>query len=441
MRRGIVALVLASSGIVVMIGCQRGNGKIAQPGAPSVNVSHPVEAEVIDYVYYTGRTNAIHAVTIQPRVTGILTAVYFEEGKEVAEGEPLFEIDPKPYRAQLNAAKAQVDLNEASVKYAVATNKRFKELREKQKEAVGDRELELYQAQEDQAKANLDFAKANLGLAELNLQYTTIKSPIAGRISRYFLTPGNLVNQDVTQMTTVMSVDPMYIYFDMDEPTLLRIKRAINEGKLQSTQRESDLSATLGASAVGLLTTPFGRRDLAASAALFRRAGPAATVEIELAGEDGYRHKGVINFMDNQVNAGTGSISVRGIVDNPRPEGGTHLLVPGMFVRVRQPIGQPKVELLVIDRAITSDQGLKYVYVLDEKDKVVRRRVTLGSLQDDGLRVIAQGLKKEDRVLIGGLQQVRENMIVQPGEPVPMPTLTNPVLFKEKTKTKKSGKK
>ena len=174
--------------------------------------------------------------------------------------------------------------------------------------------------------------------------------------SRYYLTPGNLVNQDVTQLTTVMSMDPMYVYFDMDEPTLLRIKRAINEGKLQPARRASDLLPTVGASVFGLLATPLGRRDLAVSAAVYPgRVGPTATVELGLAGEDGYPHKGVINFMDNQVNPGTGSISVRGVVDNPRPEGGTHLLVPGMFVRVRLPIGQPKEELLVIDRAVTSE--------------------------------------------------------------------------------------
>jgi membrane fusion protein, multidrug efflux system len=144
--------------------------------------------------------------------------------------------------------------------------------------------------------------------------------------------------------------------------------------------------------------------------------------------------------MDNQVNPGTGSISVRGIVANPRPVGGTHLLVPGMFVRVRLPIGQPKDELLVIDRAITSDQGLKYVYVMDASKKVDAKRVTIGSLQDNGLRVITQGLKRDDWVLVGGLQQVRPRMAVVPEYLDAMPTLGNPVLPKEKAKTKKTSK-
>jgi multidrug efflux system membrane fusion protein len=423
-----------------LTGCERGNGKIAAAEMPVVPVSSPVEGEVTDYVFYTGRTNAVHSVIIQPRVTGFLVAAPFEEGKEVAEGELLFEIDPSPYKAQLAAATAQVKQSEASLGYAEATNARFKALAEKSPEAVGARELDQYKAQEAQAKANLDFAKANLESATLNLKWTKIYSPIAGRISRYYLTPGNLVNQDVTQMTTVVSMDRMHVYFDMDEPTLLRINRAINEGKLKSAGTGHSMPR-FAASLVGTMGTPLGRRDTSFGAALKQvDVGPTAFVELGLAGEEGYPHKGVINFWDNQVNPGTGSISVRGVVENPRPPGGRHLLVPGMFVRVRLPIGEPKDELLVIDRAVTSDQGLKYVYVLDDKNKVVARRVTLGSLQDDGLRVIAQGLKKEDRVLIGGLQQVRPGMLVQP-ESVTMPTLANPALPKEKTKGKKSAKK
>jgi multidrug efflux system membrane fusion protein len=141
-----------------------------------------------------------------------------------------------------------------------------------------------------------------------------------------------------------------------------------------------------------------------------------------LQGEDGYPHRGTIDFLDNQVNPATGSISVRGVFANPKPTQGTYLMLPGMFVRIQLPMGRPHPALLVIDRAVTSDQGLKYVYVLDDNNKVEQRRVTTGSLQDDGLRVITEGLKPKERVVVGSLQQVRPRMVIQP-DLMPMPSL------------------
>ncbi|MBI2804721.1 MAG: efflux RND transporter periplasmic adaptor subunit [Planctomycetes bacterium] len=397
MPRYVRSLGISALFMTLNAGCERGAPRIAAPETPIVPVSHPAQRAVKDYVYYTGRANAKHAVTIQPRVTGYLMKMPFKEGADVKKDDVLFEIDPRPYAAQLDAAKAAVAQNEANVRYAKATNLRFKELDKKQKGAVSERELDQYQAQEDQAIANLNLAKANLASAKLNLDWTVIKAPIDGHISRYFLTVGNLVNQDTTQLTTLVSMDPMYVYFDMDEPTLLRIKRAINEGRIKRAKEGSEVP-----------------------------------IQISLPGEDGYPNAGTINFVDNQINPGTGSISVRGVLSNPKPKNGTHLIVPGMFVRVRLPIGQPKDELLVIDRAITSNQGLKYVYVLDKDKKVEERRVTLGSLQDDGMRVVTQGLKKDDWVLIGGLQQVRPRMTVQPDYLQNMPSLSEPALPKAK---------
>ncbi len=205
----------------------------------------------------------------------------------------------------------------------------------------------------------------------LQHDFTRVTSPIDGQISRYYLTLGNLVNQDPTLLTTVVSVDPMYAYFEMDEPTLLRTRKAINEGKIKLPADHS-LPVLMG-----------------------------------LQGEEGFPHKGVINFVNNQFNPTTGSILVRGVFPNPRPERGERLLSPGMFVRIRLPIGLPHPALLVVDRSIGSDQGMKFVYVLDADNKVQYRRVTTGALQDDGLRVIEQGLEPDDWVVVGGLQQVR----------------------------------
>ncbi len=186
-------------------------------------------------------------------------------------------------------------------------------------------------------------------------------------------------------MTTVVSVDPMYAYFDMDEPTLLQIRMAIGDGRIKSIEKNT-----------------------------FR-------VHMGLQGEEGHPHVGTVNFVNNQVNPSTGSIAVRGLFPNPVLKENVRLLSPGMFVRIHLPIGQPHPALLVIDRAIASDQGLKYVYVIDAQNKVQYRRVTTGQLQPDGLRVITEGLEAGDWVAVGALQQIRPNMQVQT-EKIAMPS-------------------
>jgi len=332
-----------------------------------VTVAHPVPRKVTDFVDYTGRTNAQFVETIQPRVTGYLVKTHFKEGSEVKKGDVLFDVDPRPYDAQYKAVQAQVKQNEAAVRYAKATNQRFKELAKKSPGAVSERELDQYQALEDQAEANLEVVRANLISAQLNLEWTQVKSPIDGLISRYLLTEGNLVNQDSTQLTTVVSMDPMYVYFDMDEPTMQELNR-------------KEMKVYMG-----------------------------------LQGDEGFPHEGIVNFYDNQVNPGTDSLAVRGVFKNPKSKTKAgHLFVAGMFVRVHLPKSEPYDASLVIDRAITSNQGLKYVYVVDGNNKVKQRQVSLGPLQPDGLRVVNQGLAKDDWVVIAGLQQVRPDMEVQP---------------------------
>jgi multidrug efflux system membrane fusion protein len=405
--------------LAVLAGCRPGSAKVAPAEPPILPVAQPIAANVTDYVDYTGRTNAKDSVTIQPRVTGYLVAMPFKEGDDVNADDVLFEVDPRPYKAQLDAAKAQVKQNLAGLDYAKATNERFKMLEKKDPGAVSPRELDQYKAQEEQAKASLDLVKANLEAAELNLKWTKVTSPIAGHISRYYLTIGNLVNQDVTQLTTVVSMEEMYVYFDMDEPTLLQIKRAINEGKVARPRASKETVPEFAASTFGLLALPLGRGPFLLSSALYPgRTGADVEVLMELQGESNFPHRGTLNFVDNQVNPGTGSISVRGVFKNPRPPGGTYLLVPGMFVRVRLPIGQPQPGLLVKDEYLSilaaAEQGRKKLYVLDADNKVQDRSVTLGSLQKDGLRVITQGLKKDDWVLTGGLQQIRPKMLIRP---------------------------
>ena len=386
-RRFLVLGLTCTVFLVGVVGCQSRRPRVAPSEAPVVPVSQPVRREVTDYVEFTGRTEAIHSVDIRPRVTGYLVEMPFQEGAEVKKGDLLFVVDPRPYKAQLDQAEGQVDLYKASLRVAKTTLARDRAINEKVPNAISQQQLDQEQAAVEEAEARVRATQKSLELYTLSHEFTRVTSPIDGQISRYYLTLGNLVNQDSTLLTTVMSVDPIYAYFEMDEPTLLRIRRAINEGKVKM---------------------PADRTKI--------------PVFMAVQGEEGFPHEGTVNFVNNQVNPTTGSILVRGVFPNPQPKGGQRLLSPGMFVRIRLPIGQPHSAVLVIDRAVGSDQGLKFVYVLDAEGKVQSQRVATGALQDDGLRVIEQGLQGDEWVVVGGLQQVRPRMPAK-SERVPMPSL------------------
>lgn len=382
-RRAFLLFCLASA--AATIGCSRGPRQVAPPQVPVVPASQPVEREVTDYVDFTGRTDAVGSVSIVPRVTGYLMSMPFEEGSFVKKDEVLFEIDPRPYKAQLDQASGQVELYQAQLTLAQATLDRYL-IVAKTPGAVSQQELDQYRAAVKQAEASVKAAQASLEVYRLNLSFCSVTSPIDGIVGRYFYTVGNLVSQDQTLLTSVVSVDPMYAYFDMDEPTLLQIRTAIGEGKINVTAKNA-----------------------------FR-------VSMGLQGEEGYPHQGSVNFFNNQVNPATGSIAVRGVFPNPVLKDNVRLLSPGMFVRIHLPIGQPHPGLLIIDRAVASDQGLQYVYVIDDQSKAQYRRVTTGLLEPDGLRVITDGLKPGEWVAVGALQQIRPDQPVQM-EKMPMPTL------------------
>ncbi len=367
----------------------RESGKSAKPRTLStVPISQPVRRQVTDYVDFTGRTDAVYSVDIRPRVTGYLVKMPFKEGEEVKKDDLLFVVDPRPYQSQLEQARRQVDLYRASLRLARTNLARDLGINARQQSAITQGQLDQDQATVDEADARLRAYQKAMELYQLNYDFTKVLSPIDGQISRYYLTRGNLVNQDQTLLTTVVSVNPMYALFEMDEPTLLRSRRAINEGRIKVSPD--------------------------------RTMGP---VFMGLQGEEGFPHEGKINFVDNQVNPATGSIMVRGVFENPLPPGGHRLLSPGMFVRIRLPIGPPRPAVLVIDRAVSSDQGQKFVYILDAKNKIQFRPITTGALQDDGLRVVEQGLSGDDWVVVGGLQQVRAGDQVTNPERIPMPSL------------------
>jgi multidrug efflux system membrane fusion protein len=370
----------------VLAGCSHRAPQLAPAEARAIPVSHPVRRVVTDYVDFTGRTDAVLAVDVRARVTGYLMETPFKEGAEVKRDDVLFVVDTRPYQAQLDQAEGQVNRYQAQLELAKTTLARYEGLASSEPGAVSKQALDQYKAQVIEADAALKAAKASLEVYRLNLNFCKVTSPISGQVSRYYLTPGNLVNQDQTLLTTVVSLDPMYAYFDVDEATLLKVNQAIEDGKI--------------------VQAPEGR---------------AIPVEMALQGETGFPHRGDVDFINNQVSPTTGSIAFRGVFPNPKSARGVRLLKPGMFVRIRLPMGQPHLALLLIDRAIGSDQGLKFVYVLDERNKAQYRRITVGALQPDGLRVVA-GLSADDWVVVGGLQQVRPGMEVRPDQ-VPMPTL------------------
>jgi multidrug efflux system membrane fusion protein len=402
----------------VAAGCQPASLPVAPAETPTVPVSHPIKREVTDFVDFTGRTDAVYSVNIIARVTGYLVQMPFKEGSEVKKGDLLFEIDPRPYQAQFDQAKSQVTLFQAQLELAKKTLARYVALSKSTPGAVSQQALDQYEAAVTEAEARVNAQQKSLEVYRLNKEFTRVVSPIDGQVSRYYLSLGNLVNQDQTLLTTVVSLDPIYAYFDMDERTLLQIRQALSEGKIVPYGGTEDIPVLMG-----------------------------------LQNEEGFPHHGSINFVNNQVNSTTGSITMRGVFPNLKPSAppasvassGSNgspngqapsaspasnrrtpprLLSPGMFVKIRLPIGQPHEALLVIDRAIQSDQGLKYVYVLDAENKAQYHRVTTGALQEDGLRVVT-GVDPSAWIVVGGLQQVRARMEIKP-EQVPMPSLGRP---------------
>jgi multidrug efflux system membrane fusion protein len=378
-----MVILFTTLGLAASGGCHRPASQVAPPQAPAVPVSRPVQQDVTDYVDFTGRTDAVQAVNVVARVTGYLIKMPFKEGSEVKKDQLLFEIDPRPYEDQLRLGEAQLAAYQAQYRLANLDFQRAARLLKQN--SISQQEYDQYKATKEQAAAQVESAKASVAIYKLNVEYTRVISPINGRVSRYYLTLGNLINQDQTLLTTVLSQDPMYAYFDADEPTILRARRAVSEGKIKPAEDGKN------------------------------------PVFMGLQDEQGFPHKGTIDFVNNQVNPSTGSITVRGVFPNPVLPGGVRLLSPGMFVRIRLPMGGRHPALLVIDRAIGSDQGLKYVYVVDAKNKVQYRRVTTGPLQDNGLRVIESGLKAGDWVVVGAIQQVRPRMEIRPDRtPMPM---------------------
>jgi len=377
-------------------GCeQRAAQKIVRT-APEVTISQALQREVGDSFEFTGNTAAMEEVHVRARVSGYLKEVRFKDGEEVEAGEVLYQIDPDEYQAAVDRSEAEVARQEAMLKKSSADLARTQILLEK---GVKSREeYDQDSASVAVAQAGLAAAKATLRKAHLDLSYCNITAAISGRISKTNYTVGNLIHASMTGsevMTTIVRLDPIYIYFHMDERAILRYQEVAKQlGQPMRTERVEDWKVPVCAA---------------------------------LANEQGFPHKGMLNFADNRLDPTTGTILVRAIFDNADRQ-----LSPGLFVRVSIPFGMPRKALLMSERAIASDQGEKYVLVVDrdgpQKNVAQYRAVKLGSLQG-GLRVVESGLKPEDWVITNGVQNVRPGITVEPREgPMPLPANATPDL-------------
>ena len=360
--------------LVVLSGCGN-SSKDAQggPPPPQVSVAQVLEKKVKDWDEFTGRLQAVETVEIRPRVSGYIDKVAFSEGSMVKSGDLLFVIDPRPYQAENDRAAADVKRYSTALDLARIELTRVQQL--KDSGAVSEEELDERKSTVASADANLAGSRAALESAALNLNFTRVTSPIAGRVSRAEVTRGNLVTGGInggTLLTSVVSMDPMYLYFDADEQSYLRYTKMASSGQRPSS-RDS-----------------------------------ANPVQVGLANEEGFPHTGTMDFVDNQLNSQTGTIRARAVL--PNKDG---LYTPGLFARV-QLLGSSEYNAILIDdRAVNTDQSQKYVLLLGANNTIEYRKVKLGRIID-GLRVVHEGLKSGDVIVVNGAQRVHPGIVVTP---------------------------
>jgi RND family efflux transporter MFP subunit len=369
---------------LIVAGCDHAAPTMAKIEPPVVLVAEPIRKPVVDYRDYTGRTEAPESVDVRARVNGYLMKINFEPGKEVEKEQVLFEIDSRPYQAALNNAKADIRLSEAQFTQADRDVKRNEPL--VKTGATPQADFDKLIADRAVAAAQIAAHQATAEAQQLNVDFCKVTAPIGGRVGRNFITIGNLVAADQTLLTTIVSQDPMYVYFDVDEATVLRVQQMIREGQFRSARRHNDVPVF-----VGLASEP-GR----------------------------FPHKATINFVDNRIDPTTGTLKVRAELPNPLLANDYRLFGPGLFVRVRFPLGQERPAILISERAIGADQGQKFVYIVNDKNEVMPRPVRMGQMHD-GLRVVEEGLQGGEKIIVVGLQRVRPGAIVapKPGEMTP----------------------
>jgi len=356
----------------VLTACSGSHAEEAgMPPPPSVSAAPVLVKQVSQWDDFSGRVEAVESVELRPRVSGYIDKVNYVEGQEVKKGDVLFTIDARSYRAELDRATAE--LNRARTQAQVSRSEADRARRLSDQQAISTETWEQRRAVSEQALAQVQAAQAAVDAARLNMEFTQVRAPINGRAGRAMVTAGNLVTagDSASVLTTLVSLDKVHVYFDADEGTFLRYAQMARKGERPS-ERDSELPVKVG-----------------------------------LSGETGYPHEGKVDFLDNQVTRSTGTIRVRALLDNA-----DRAFTPGLFARV-QLLGSGQFQAMLIDdKAVLTDQDRKFVYVVDKDNKAQRRDIELGRTAD-GLRIVEQGLKAGDRVIIDGVQKV-----FMPGIPV-----------------------
>lgn len=359
--------------LLALAGCTSSSAQPGEPPPPKVSVASVVVRDVTEWDEFTGRLEAVNTVEVRPRVSGYVASVRFREGAIVKRGDVLFQIDARPFQTQVDRLEAELARANATV--ARARSEATRAARLTAQDAMSREEHDRRASFAAEAAAQADAVAAALRAAELDLEFTRVTAPIAGRVGRAIATEGNLVSSgpgEATLLTTVVSLDPIYAAFDVDEQTFLRYNRLADAG---------------------------------------RRAGPRQTglpIHMALAAENDFPHAGKLHFLDNQIDPDTGTIRARAIFANPG-----HELTPGTFVRLRLPGTTPYNGMLVRDGAVGTDLNKRYVLVVNKENAVEYRPVALGPAVG-GLRVIRSGLAAGDLVVVNGLQRVRPGMRVDP---------------------------
>lgn len=356
----------------VLTACSGSHAEEAgMPPPPSVSAAPVLVKQVSQWDDFSGRVEAVESVELRPRVSGYIDKVNYVEGQEVKKGDVLFTIDARSYRAELDRATAE--LNRARTQAQVSRSEADRARRLSDQQAISTETWEQRRAVSEQALAQVQAAQAAVDAARLNMEFTQVRAPINGRAGRAMVTAGNLVTagDSASVLTTLVSLDKVHVYFDADEGTFLRYAQMARKGERPS-ERDSKLPVKVG-----------------------------------LSGEEGFPHEGKVDFLDNQVTRSTGTIRVRALLDNA-----DRAFTPGLFARV-QLLGSGQFQAMLIDdKAVLTDQDRKFVYVVDKDNKAQRRDIQLGRTAD-GLRIVEQGLKAGDRVIIDGVQKV-----FMPGMPV-----------------------
>ncbi len=358
-----IAVLAVATGIVLAFGDSVDGSKNVSAGnmppPPEVSVAQVVSRDVRQWDEFTGRVTAVETVELRPRVSGYVERVAYEEGQEVRKGDLLFLIDQRSYRAAFDRARADLERARSEAKLAASELVRAQTLVDAR--AISGEEFDARNAAAAQGNASVRAAEAALDRARLDLEFTEVRAPIDGRAGRAVVTVGNLAQADSTLLTTLVSLDPVHVYFEADEQTYLGYNELARRG-----ERGESLNP----------------------------------VRIGLANETGYPHAGTLDFTDNQVDPRTGTIRARAVVPNPN-----RVFTPGLFARVQLEGSGVFHALLIDDKAVLTDQDRKYVFVLGPGNTAVRRDIELGNVIG-GLRVVSSGLEPADQVIVHGVQKV-----------------------------------